>query len=143
MEDTPMEDQNEWHPDHGAAADQQDRANSQTPNEQPSASEPQDDEQPEDDVPELVIEVIERAGGIFIPPGVEASPNSPYDRMLKGRCVACDAHLKSNTIAFVTKHGVTMLFCSGVCCSDYAVIGFLAQTYEDITQQISFRGNNG
>jgi hypothetical protein len=117
MEDTPMEDQNEWHPDHGAAADQQDRANSQTP--------------------------IERAGGIFIPPGVEASPDSPYDRMLKGRCVACDAHLKSNTIAFVTKHGVTMLFCSGVCCSDYAVIGFLAQTYEDITQQISFRGNNG
>jgi hypothetical protein len=118
-------------------------ANSQTPNEQPSASEPQDDEQPNDDVPEYIVDIIDRVGGIYVPPGIEASPGSPYDRMLKGLCVACGAHLGSNTIAFLTKHGVTMLFCSGVCCSDYAVIGFLSQTYDDITQQITFRGNNG
>ena len=109
--------------------------------EQPSASEPQDDEPPSVDPPDIVIEVIERCGGIHIPPGVDEH-SEPYDRMLKGLCVACGGHLGPDTVAFVTKYGVTMLFCSGVCTNDYQVIGFLAQTYDDIAQQIKFRGGN-
>ena len=122
-------------------------ASSPTSNGQPSASEPADDEKPSDepreDVPEIIVELINHFEGIFVPPGLVVEPDSPHDRMLKGRCVACAARLGPNTTAFVTKHGVTMLFCGGVCTADFAVLGFLAQTYDDITEQLRFRGGQG
>ena len=121
-------------------------ANSPTNNGQPSASEPADDERPSEDdpiVPTIIVDLIEHFEGIFVPPGLVVEPDSPHDRMLKGRCVACAAKLGPNTTAFVTKHGVTMLFCGGVCTADFAVLGFLAQTYDDITEQLRFRGGQG
>jgi len=137
-------DQNEWHPDHGAAADQFDAmeaANSQTPNEPPSASEPLDDEPQSVDPPDLVVDAIERCGGIHIPVGVDEH-SEPYDRMLKGRCVACGAPLGPDTVAFLTKHGIAMLFCSGVCTNDYQIMGWMSEVYDDLTQKMQFRGGN-
>jgi hypothetical protein len=117
------------------------RRSSQTNNEQPSESEPDDAES--DEVPEIIEEVIDVCNGVYIPDGVMATAASePYTRMLNGQCIACGHALGANTVAFLTRHGVTMLFCGGACTSDYSVLGWLQEKHEDIMDALKFRGGH-
>jgi hypothetical protein len=121
----------------------EDLANSLRHNEQPSESEPDDDERPSDDIPEHIAQLLED-NGIFVPEGVSrATREEIYTPMLNGRCMACKGELARDTIIVITKHGITMVFCGGACLSDYNVVGWLSTTYDDIMQQMNFRGGQG
>lgn len=117
-------------------------ASSLTPSEKLSANELGSDESDEPQgVPEHIEELLQ-LNGVYVPENLPVQAREPYDRMLNGQCVACGGELKNNTVAFLTKHGISMLFCSGVCVSDYNIIGWLAQTYDDLTDALKFRGGN-
>lgn len=120
----------------------EDLANSLTPSEKPSDSEPSDDEKLSK-VPEHIASLLE-LNGIFVPDGVSKATRAEiYTPMLNGQCMACKAELGENTMMVLTRHGITMLFCGGSCLSDYNIMGWLSTQYDDIIQQLTFRGGNG
>jgi hypothetical protein len=63
--------------------------------------------------------------------------------MLNGRCLACGGDLGHNTQLVINKHGIVMVYCCGQCLSDYNTMGWLSEQYDDITQQMQFRGGSG
>jgi hypothetical protein len=64
-----------------------------------------------------------------------------YDRIRHGHCMTCEGALGKHANFIVTRAGIVGGYCSGVCHSDMAVMGFLQTTHDDITAQIRFRGN--
>lgn len=66
-----------------------------------------------------------------------------YTRNRQGKCATCGAPLREDTVLFMMKHGIGALFCGGQCFSDMMVTGWLTEQYEDMVQQIKFRGNPG
>jgi hypothetical protein len=117
--------------------------NSQMSNEPPNENEPPDEGPPsEGDVPELISGLCNEYG-LYVPPNVSTiTYTSVYAPMLNGRCLACHSPLAENTMAILTKHGITMLFCGGQCLTDYNVMGWLSEQYDDMKQAMEFRGGN-
>lgn len=112
-------------------------------------------------IPEEVEELLEDKG-IFVPndvrevvDGDEAEAGSVpyiYQRALKGYCMCCDGELGKDTLivvgapftdAVVEETHVVLVFCSGACMTDMHVKGWLQQKYDDIQQQVEFRGGAG
>lgn len=120
------------------------RRNSQTPNEQPNGNVPLGEGPVDglDDIPDIIARLCNEYG-IYVPSNVTmATYNEVYAPMLNGRCLACHSPLAENTMAILTKHGVTMLFCGGQCVTDYNVMGWLSEQYDDMKQAMEFRGSN-
>lgn len=64
-----------------------------------------------------------------------------YDLARNGHCMTCKGSLGENANFIVNKFGIVGAYCSGVCHSDMAILGFLQQTHDDITSQVRFRGS--
>lgn len=62
-----------------------------------------------------------------------------YDLMKHGRCMTCEKPLRQHTALVIARPGIVHAFCSGMCMSDMAVLGFLQETHEDINDKIKLR----
>ena len=63
-----------------------------------------------------------------------------YDLVRNGRCMTCEQPLGEHSNFIISRAGIVGGYCSGVCHSDMAVMGFLQQVHDDLTEQIKFRG---
>lgn len=66
-----------------------------------------------------------------------------WDRFDQGRCQACNAKLGTSTTIILQDSGIAGCFCSGVCMTDMANIGWLQEAHDDIVDKMKFRGGNG
>lgn len=62
-----------------------------------------------------------------------------YELVRHGRCMTCEQRLGQHANFIITKIGIVGGYCSGVCHSDMAVLGFLQEQHQDMTQKIDFR----
>lgn len=62
-----------------------------------------------------------------------------YERMKHGRCMTCEKPLGKDANVIVTRVGIVGAYCSGVCHSDMAVMGYLQETFDDITEKVALR----
>lgn len=106
---------------------------------------------PENDkgeIPARIDELITEFG-IYVPSDAEGEMLQIYENMQNGRCATCEATVGEEAWVVLQKPKaladpvVIMIFCGGACATDMQVMGFLGQTYDDIKQQVEFRGGQG
>lgn len=66
-----------------------------------------------------------------------------YDKAREGKCMTCDCALAETGNFIVTKQGIVAAYCSGVCHSDMAVLGYLQEQHAEISDRIEFREGGG
>lgn len=62
-----------------------------------------------------------------------------YDLVRHGRCMTCKQVLGKNANFIISRYGIVAGYCGGLCHSDMAVMGYLQEQHENITQAIHFR----
>lgn len=65
-----------------------------------------------------------------------------YDLVRHGRCMTCERRLGKHANFIITKIGIVGGYCSGVCHADMAVLGYLQEQHQDLSQRIDFRKSN-
>lgn len=94
------------------------------------------------DIPEGMREWI-RHMDTHEPPTYEAGVSERWIWFKEGKCMCCSAPLGTYTTAIVNAGGLAGVFCTGVCATDIANMGFIQELYDDIQQKIKFRGGSG
>lgn len=61
----------------------------------------------------------------------------------EGKCMCCSQKLGAHTTVIVNPGGLAGVFCTGVCATDIANLGFVQELYDDIQERIKFRGGSG
>jgi len=64
-----------------------------------------------------------------------------YERLQRGFCMTCGQRLGKTANFIISTHGIVAGYCSGICHSDMAVMGFLQQEHDEIVTAIKMRGN--
>jgi hypothetical protein len=72
--------------------------------------------------------------------GMDSDEQDVYDRARNGYCMTCGGVLGKDANVIVNRYGIVAAYCSGVCHSDMAVMGFLQEQHDDISTAISMRG---
>lgn len=65
-----------------------------------------------------------------------------YDRVRAGHCMTCNKLLAADANFIVTRHGIVGGYCNGICHSDMAVMGYLQEQHDELSQRIAFREGN-
>jgi hypothetical protein len=94
-----------------------------------------------EDVPSNVRTLIEAIG--FVDDMLEGDMLEVYRPLTEGKCMTCGSKLGETTILFVTHQGIVAGYCGGPCVQDMAILGWLQEQHEDITDGIKFRGGAG
>lgn len=107
-----------------------------------------------------VLEGLLSEHGIFVPEEIKEAMDAGktdevvevFQRMLNGCCAMCGAEVGATTLIVmgmpyrdgeVTETHVVMVFCGGQCMQDMQVTGWLNEAYDNIKQQVEFRGGVG
>ena len=61
----------------------------------------------------------------------------------EGKCMCCSQKLGTYTTVILNASGLEGVFCTGVCATDIANLGFVQELYDDIQERIKFRGGSG
>jgi hypothetical protein len=77
------------------------------------------------------------------PDEYEAGISEMWERFDEGLCMSCGGQLKSHVTLVVTPIGIVAAFCSGVCATDMAIIGWLQEQHDDLIDRLKFRGGGG
>jgi len=92
-------------------------------------------------VPDHLRKVVEATGFIQFGETVQNDEDEEaiYARMRAGKCMTCAQDLGENTNFIINRHGVVGAYCSGVCHSDMAILGYLGEQHTEIMEQVKFR----
>lgn len=66
-----------------------------------------------------------------------------YELARSGRCMTCEATLGENANVIISRYGIVGAYCSGVCHSDMAIMGYLQEQHGDLVQKVDFRKEQG
>lgn len=75
------------------------------------------------------------------PDEYEAGISEAWDKFDRGRCQCCGGPLGQLTTVVVSAAGIMACFCSGVCATDMANVGWIQEQHDDIMDRIKFRGS--
>lgn len=64
-----------------------------------------------------------------------------YDLVRHGRCMTCERPLGKDSNFIISRYGIVGGYCSGICHSDMAIVGWLQEQHGDIAEKIEFRKN--
>lgn len=93
---------------------------------------------PFQDVPENVMSLIERVGWADV--SNEEHKAVLEERCKVGKCMTCEGSLGQQTILVIDTVGIITAYCTPPCFQDMSVLDWLSETYDDIVQQVKFRG---
>lgn len=96
-----------------------------------------------DDVPEGVKTILDAVDLVDLGSNATEHEQHMYERIENGHCMLCNAELGSTTTLIINARGVLMVFCGGACFSDMQVMGWLMEKYDDLVDQVKFRGGEG
>jgi hypothetical protein len=91
-------------------------------------------------MPENVQSLISHVGIIPPPPDAPGAVEMVWERAYRCECMVCTQPLEENTMLSVSQHGIFFVACSGACYSDYFVIQWLQEAYDDLIDKVKFRG---
>jgi hypothetical protein len=100
-----------------------------------------DDEEEVDELPEN-LDALMRDVPFFLPEDADEQTMLVVKRGAEGRCCMCSKPLGKNTLLMLGADGIKMAFCSGACLVDMQLVGWLQMIYDDIVQQVKFRGGH-
>ena len=92
-------------------------------------------------LPYNLQKLVKAVGFPFLSSELDDEEREIYELIRHGRCMTCKKVLGRNANFIVSRYGIVGGYCSGVCHSDMAVMGFLQETFEDMHQKIEFRGS--
>jgi hypothetical protein len=100
-----------------------------------------DDEEEVDELPEN-LDALMRDVPFFLPEDADEQTMLVVKRGAQGLCCMCSKPLGKNTLLMLGADGIKMAFCSGACLVDMQLVGWLQMIYDDIVQQVKFRGGH-
>lgn len=93
-------------------------------------------------VPDNIKSLVESIGVIGTD-ALEPDVRDMVERFVHGDCMTCGTKLGSNTVVIINKVGITAMYCGGACLSDMGVMGWLEEQYQDVMDNVQFRGGKG
>jgi len=90
------------------------------------------------EVPENVRSLIDLVGWADV--SDENHKEVLEERCKNGKCMTCKGTLGQQTILVIDTVGILTAYCTPPCFQDMSVLDWLGETYDDIVQQVRFRG---
>lgn len=101
-----------------------------------------EDRDPLADVPENMREWL-REMPTTRPDEYQEGISEAWDKFDRGLCQCCEGPLGVTTTVVMGPTGILACFCSGVCATDMANVGWLQEQHDDLVDRIKFRGGRG